>query len=157
MQFLSEWVTPDGLRYVILDKGVIATFKKYRQIRSNATEAGGILVGKRRGGHIQVTAATEPMASDRRMRHLFERGTSGHADFAVQAWRTSEGNIGYVGEWHTHPQRVPTPSLIDRFEWSKLVLCAPRVEMVVIVVGTEGLHLELISTDGQIALAATSP
>lgn len=152
MQYLSEWATSDMRRFIILDAAVISTLMKYRQVASSAPEAGGILLGKRRGPHIEVTVATEPTTGDRRSRFGFKRGLRGHADVAIQTWRFEAGMVDYVGEWHTHPQRDPTPSGLDRKEWAKLINRRRSSDLVVVVVGTESFCVELISLEMQQAL-----
>ncbi|WP_304351341.1 Mov34/MPN/PAD-1 family protein [Comamonas testosteroni] len=154
MRYLSEWCTPERRRLVLVGEQVRETFAKYRQTFSHSAEAGGVLLGKRRGEHLEITLATEPTIFDRRTRFRFERAAQGHAEAAQLAWLESKGTVDYVGEWHTHPQRQPAPSRIDRFEWSKLTLARPNVDLVVVIVGTESLYLEIISTQGQTCLVA---
>jgi integrative and conjugative element protein (TIGR02256 family) len=152
MQFVSEWATADRRRLVILSDQVTQVLMRYRQRFPWQTEAGGILLGRRRGNHIEVVEATEPTRLDRRAPYLWEREVSGHAQAATGAWRLAAGTVDYVGEWHTHPQRVPTPSSLDRREWHKLAQARPKTSLVAVVVGTRNLHLELVSVAGQLAL-----
>ena len=35
-------------------------------------------------------------------------------------WEQSNELIGYLGEWHTHPQRIPYPSALDLRESKKI-------------------------------------
>ncbi|MDI1270550.1 MAG: Mov34/MPN/PAD-1 family protein [Polaromonas sp.] len=154
MQFLNEWATSDRRRLVVLSCEVIATLAAYRQRFFWQAEAGGILLGRRRGSHIEVVQATEPTLSDRRSTFMFHREVLGHAQAAVQAWALAGGTMDYVGEWHTHPQRVPVPSSIDRAEWHKLAVARPKVSVVAVVVGTHKLHVELVSVKSQTSLLA---
>lgn len=105
------WVCPT-VQEVILD---------YRQTGFLAMEAGGILLGYRRGPHIEVVEATSPMALDVRRRHSFERKDPGHQAFSDIHWEVSGGTMNYLGEWHTHPEVKPSPSHLDRSEWGKLM------------------------------------
>lgn len=58
-----------------------------------------------------------------------------------------ERNIDYLGEWHTHSQRIPVPSSIDRAEWHKLATEHMRTStLLTVVVGTKALHVELIES-----------
>lgn len=102
MQFVSEWATADRRRLVILSDEVTQVLVRYRQRFPWQTEAGGILLGRRRGNHIEVLDATRPTLLDRRSTHLWERERFGHAQAAARAWRLSAGTVDYVGEWHTH-------------------------------------------------------
>lgn len=158
MQYMSEWVTPDRKRLVVLSAPVLHVFAKYRQRYFWQTESGGILLGKRRGKHLEVVVATEPMPTDRGSQYFFEREAEGHAEAAQLAWRAGDEMVDYVGEWHTHPQRVPIPSGIDRSEWQRLSAGRSEVTaLVTVVVGTRQLHLELLNASGHTLLEPLSP
>jgi integrative and conjugative element protein (TIGR02256 family) len=144
MQFVSEWTTSDRKRLVVLAPEVLQLFKRHRQRFVCQTEAGGILLGHRRGSHIEIMMATPPMANDRRFAYLFEREPDGHAEAAVEAWQKATGTVDYVGEWHTHPQRIPTPSPTDRSEWGKLATQQKGKPLAMVVVGTRELRVELV-------------
>jgi integrative and conjugative element protein (TIGR02256 family) len=45
-----------------------------------------------------------------------------HEEAAKKAWAASDRTVSFVGEWHTHPAGKPTPSNIDRANWSNLAL-----------------------------------
>ena len=153
MQFLNEWSTPDRKRLVVFAPAAVGVFLKHRQRFTWQAEAGGILLGKRRGKHLEVLFATEPMPKDRRQPFFFVREAEGHAAAATDAWVAGRGTVDYLGEWHTHPQRVPIPSGTDRTEWRKLT--AGRSEqspLVTVVVGTTCLHVELLRAETQLEL-----
>ena len=156
MQFVSEWATADRRRLVVLNEAVTQVSVRHRQRFPWQTEAGGILLGRRRGNHFEVVEATEPTHRDRRLTYLWEREAFGHAQAATLAWKLAAGTVDYVGEWHTHPQRSPIPSSLDRREWHALALDRPTVLLIVIVVGTSELHIELISAAGQVELMPLS-
>ena len=50
----------------------------------------------------------------------FVRQDHAHQAAADDAWRRSEREIGFMGEWHTHPWGQPEPSWIDRANWATL-------------------------------------
>lgn len=146
MPFVTEWSTTDQRNLVVFAPDVLKVFKHYRQRFFWQPEGGGILLGCRRGKHLEVMIATEPSHKDSRSALSFVREADGHAEFAEQAWRQSEKRIDYLGEWHTHPQRVATPSHVDRHEWRKLILQRPKLTpILVVVVGTKSIHAELIN------------
>lgn len=147
MPFVTEWSTSDQRNLVVFAPDVLKVFKHYRQRFFWQPEGGGILLGRRRGKHLEVMLATEPSHKDSRSAFSFVREADGHADLAEQAWRQGDKQIDYLGEWHTHPQRVPTPSIVDRREWRKLILQRPdSTPILVVVVGTKSIHAELISS-----------
>jgi integrative and conjugative element protein (TIGR02256 family) len=155
VQFIAEWATPDRKRLAVFAPAAVKVFVKYRQRFPWQTEAGGILLGKRRGKHLEVLLATEPMPTDRRQPYFFEREALGHAAAAQAAWAAGGGTIDYLGEWHTHPQRVPVPSSVDRTEWRKLMSGrAEHSPLVTVVVGTTCLHVELLRAAAQIEMKA---
>ncbi len=70
------------------------------------------------------------------------RKDPGHQKISDTGWKESGGIITYLGEWHTHPVKTPSPSSTDRYEWSKL--CAFYSDpLVFLIVGTERWYIEL--------------
>lgn len=118
-----------------------ALLLQYRQAGIFAKEAGGILLGHRRGPHLEVIEATAPMTGDIRRRHSFERLDPGHQVRASTRWRVSDSTILYLGEWHTHPCSKPSPSGVDNREWGKLVR-TNEGPLIFIIVGTEFWYVE---------------
>lgn len=158
MRYVSEWSTTDRKTLVVLAPDVMAVFLKYRQRFFWQPESGGILLGRRRGKHLEVLRATEPTLDDKRSTYSFQRGAAGHAEVAQQAWLKGNRQIDYIGEWHTHPQAVPIPSGIDRAEWRKLLLERPeKTTLLTIVVGTKVLRVELVDDVRQEALESILP
>lgn len=129
---------------MVLAPDVLTVFWKHRQRFFWQPESGGILLGRRRGKHLEVLLATEPSPHDKRSTYSFLREATCHDEVAQQAWLKGERQIDYLGEWHTHPQTVPIPSGIDRAEWCKLVFQRPeKTTLLAIVVGTKDLRVEL--------------
>jgi integrative and conjugative element protein (TIGR02256 family) len=110
----------DGARLVEIADTVAGTICRYSLPPDNSCEAGGILIGSYRGPHIQIIACTEPLKRDRRARYLFDRRDAGHQRMAMQHWQRSGRTVTFVGEWHTHPERYPSPSALDRRTWQKV-------------------------------------
>ena len=54
--------------------------------------------------------------------------------------RGSAGTIGYVGEWHTHPEPVPSPSGQDCANWRNLVR-QTKHPLAFVILGTDGLFV----------------
>ncbi len=145
MRYVGEWSTADRKKLVVLAPGVLTVFWKHRQRFFWQPESGGILLGRRRGKHLEVLLATEPSAHDKCSTYAFLREAKGHAELARQAWLRGERQIDYLGEWHTHPQTVPLPSGIDRAEWCKLVLQRfQNATLLAVIVGTKELRVELV-------------
>jgi integrative and conjugative element protein (TIGR02256 family) len=108
-----------GLRLVEVADEVVGTIEGYSRAEEAKREAGGILIGAYRGPHVEIVACTTPMPKDRRLWNLFDRNDPGHRAQAMRHWRESGRTLTFVGEWHTHPEQVPTPSFIDRITWKR--------------------------------------
>ena len=149
MRFVGSWATQGSLSFVHLEPEVLETFNEFVQgVRD--LEAGGILLGCVRGPHLQIIEATTPSPKDRRSRFSFERDDFHHHSTAMKRWEESNGNIRYIGEWHTHPEDYPSPSSIDLREWR--VLAASRIDgrpLLALIVGRKGLHLEFMRGNGE--------
>ena len=96
-----------------------AVFSAHAQSDASALEAGGVLLGRhiRNSREIVVDLVTSPMPSDRRSRGRFFRSRGPHQAVIDRAWSDSDGTCTYLGEWHTHAERSPSPSVVDRVDW----------------------------------------
>jgi integrative and conjugative element protein (TIGR02256 family) len=104
-------------RLVTLADVVAQELARFTISPESSREAGGILLGHYRGPHVEILRCTNPMPKDQRTRFGFVRQDKGHQEIATREWLESRGSINFVGEWHTHPERHPTPSWIDRRSW----------------------------------------
>lgn len=132
--------TGDERGLILVRTAVLGQMHTYRQTCSDHLEAGGVLLGSLRGPHIDVVACTVPLPSDRRGRYVFERLDSGHVIAVKEVMKASKGTIGYVGEWHTHPEPFPAPSGQDLTNWVDLLHRTKQV-LAMVIVGTEGLFV----------------
>ena len=123
--------------FIIVNRVVLRHVNMHRQIAAEDDEAGGILLGARRGRHIDITFATTPKYGDKRTRIGFHRLSPFHQSFAIRSWRRLGRKLDYVGEWHTHPEPDPSPSPIDRAEWVKLMR-SRNSELVFMILGISG-------------------
>jgi len=147
MQFVSGWTTQDKRILVNFDDKVLEVFRQHIQHLSSDAEAGGLLLGEVRGGHLNLVDATFPTTGDLRSRYSFERLPQGHAEVALKMWSDSLGTVRYLGEWHSHPQDLPIPSGIDRSEWKRLASeRKDKRPFLAVIVGKAGLHVELVSS-----------
>jgi integrative and conjugative element protein (TIGR02256 family) len=137
-------------RLVTLADGVARDIARFAASPESSREAGGILLGHHRGPHVEILKCTTPMPRDRRTRFGFVRQDKGHQEIATREWQQSGGAINFVGEWHTHPERHPTPSWIDRRSWRRQMIRAERDPLVFIIVGSAAVYCE-IGVEGQLA------
>ena len=114
----SVFEAADGQRLKICG-AVGEKFASFRQTGSRSTEAGGVLIGRWivGQGDVVVDEATGPMTGDKRSRFGFFRSHREHQKAIDHAYEGSRGTVGYLGEWHTHPERSPLPSSVDTDDW----------------------------------------
>ena len=136
------FLRPDGTRFEV-SVAAWRVMQGFIQYANSATEAGGVLLGRhlRDGSAIVVDTVTTPMVGDRRARTRFHRAQQRHQAAINAAWAASEATCTYLGEWHTHPEPVPTPSLIDRADWQRRLLRDCYTEpLFFIIVGTAAIN-----------------
>lgn len=100
-----------------VDASAFAAMAAYRQFEAKSPEAGGVLVGRLIMGSqdLVVDSVTTPQPKDRRSRFRIDRLDPEHQRLVDEAFARTGGT--YLGEWHTHPEAHPTPSLIDLKNW----------------------------------------
>jgi integrative and conjugative element protein (TIGR02256 family) len=97
-----------------------------------------------------IEQATMPTTLDKRFRYRFERMPFGHGAIALSRWIASQGTIRYLGEWHTHPEDHPHPSVLDRSEWKHLsVKRRDKRSMLAVIVGRKYLYVESTPSSGR--------
>lgn len=123
---------------------VLKVFNSHRQKRWLSKEAGGQLFAVMDGNVWHVDAVTGPRVGDRRGRFHFWPDRKAEQKEIDQHFATG---LEYVGDWHTHPEKVPAPSQDDTvsiqnvvrestFYTSGLLLC-----IVGLASFPEGLHV----------------
>lgn len=141
MRLVTGWAEPESGRLVSMDHNVVARAAAFRQTTFHHAEAGGLLLGLRRGQNLEVKWLTVPQKGDTRTRFGFFRETLGHASEALARWHATGSQADYVGEWHTHPESHPTPSDTDVSEWLRLTVARKDGRpLVFLIVGTEGFY-----------------
>ncbi len=122
----------------------LVTMLGYVQDEPYKPEAGGVLLGRHIIGteDIIVDQVTTPSPSDRRSRLRFFRVRRWHQQAIDRAWRESGGTCTYLGEWHTHPERTPFPSVVDRLNWGrKLLVDRYSGTLFFVIVGIETIRV----------------
>lgn len=107
---MLTYTLPGNRQDLIITNSVVEFFDSFRQQKRKQTEAGGQLFARIREKSVVVEAATGPHKKDFRRRFYF---------FPSQIRLRSEikkyfkNGLHYVGDWHTHPQKIPSPSSLD--------------------------------------------
>lgn len=89
---------------------VIEHFERHRQRKWWHREAGGQLFARFKLPHIEIVEATGPRRTDWRTRYSYRPNR--RAEQREIALRHERG-LHFVGDWHTHPEDVPSPSFED--------------------------------------------
>jgi len=100
-----------------IDKAVVKHVKQHVQRRPEQTEAGGQLFGHVRSGCLRIRRATGPYKDDERGK-IYYRSCPKEAQKSIE--QMAKLGLLYVGEWHTHFEPHPQPSIIDRRSMSKI-------------------------------------
>lgn len=118
---------------VVIMPYVAEKLLSYKQVKPENVEAGGVIIGERRGNHLVIQHISEPGQGDKRSRYAVDRCGPIHQLTVDQAFYQSRGTLQYLGEWHTHPEDYPTPSPRDLKSWRNYLI--DPEPMVLIIVG----------------------
>lgn len=95
---------------IYLSNSVLEIFDKYTQTNKDSHEAGGILLGQTSGKSIYILKATIPTKFDKSTRYSFIRSKEIAQIIVDYEFINSNRKTIYLGEWHTHPEKIPSPS-----------------------------------------------
>lgn len=122
---------------------------QYKQEGTLKKEKGGIFLGKERSDSIEVVEATTPQEGDISNRFNFHRKSKNHQKIAINRWSNSDSTTTYLGEWHTHPQRIAKPSNIDINEWQNK-LSGYSLPLVLVIIGIQTDWVGIFSPKGHL-------
>ncbi|WP_179152785.1 Mov34/MPN/PAD-1 family protein [Chromohalobacter israelensis] len=123
------------MKAVLFPRFALELIIQYRQSEIYTPESGGMILGRIRGEYLDIAHVTEPGGHDFQSRFQFIRRDYGHHQVALDAWETSNSEVGYLGEWHTHPEDSPMPSSIDLAGWKKVIRDGHSPYCLFIIVG----------------------
>lgn len=84
-------------------------------------EAGGLVLGYRKGAYLHAVDVTQPRRWDRQSRTSFYRSEKIHGEEALSNWHRSLHTVDWIGDWHSHPGFSCTPSATDLHNWNYIV------------------------------------
>lgn len=119
---------------------ILRDFVEFQRRGCFEIEYGGVLVGYYNVEEKQfcITDITWPQREDIQKRFRFIRKSSGHQEIVDSLWEQSEYRKCYIGEWHTHNQNIPVPSVVDIKNWKRISLRNNNYEVsFFIIVGRE--------------------
>ncbi len=110
------------MRNLKIDDSIMIEISSIQSKHNFNRETGGILVGvyDARQKAVRITDMSFAYSSDKRNRFYFNRKSKGHQEYIDELWEKSAHTKAYLGEWHTHNQDVPMPSLIDKNSWRRI-------------------------------------
>lgn len=125
-------------RDVWVCNSVACVWNDHRQV-GQSSESFGVLMGTTSIDKqvVWVEAVTTPKRMDRRWRFGFQLLDRGHQRTVRRMFERSGRQRIYLGTWHTHPERVPTPSKVDTSDWMACHRRNPGRPLVFVIVGTE--------------------
>lgn len=102
-----------GKYKVEVSENVVGIFEKFKQIKHDSPESGGIVLGQVKGKYIYISKATTPSIIDAWSRFNFIRDRNVAQLIVDYEFYNNNGHVIYLGEWHTHPENTPSPSPQD--------------------------------------------
>ncbi len=121
----------------------------HKQNSIEKTELGGLLFGKQEENNFTVLRISEPNSFDKSTRHSIERNREIDTLLIKHELLNSNGEIQYLGEWHTHPQYIPRISRQDQI-LLKMNLKLSRLEPPRVFLAIQGIQeLGVWTYDGE--------
>lgn len=99
---------------IILHSEALSVMEFFTQKNDTQPESGGIILGKLIGNEVHILRLSPPTELDRSSRMNFERHRLSAQIIIDYEFHNSNRQVTYLGEWHTHPEKLPTPSPTDR-------------------------------------------
>jgi integrative and conjugative element protein (TIGR02256 family) len=135
------FLRPINGRFYIIPEA-FETMLGFLQDEPHRHESGGVLLGRHilNTNDIVVDRVTIPMPGDHQRRTRFHRARLLHQEQIDLAWKESKGTCTYLGEWHTHPEPIPTPSFVDEIDWRrKLMVDQFSTCLFFLILGTQSI------------------
>lgn len=98
---------------VFVADSVIEILNTYKQT-GKKKECGGILLGQVIDNTIFILKCSIPTTFDKSYRFGFERDSKLAQVIVNYEFINSDSKTIYLGEWHTHPELIPSPSSQDK-------------------------------------------
>jgi integrative and conjugative element protein (TIGR02256 family) len=135
---------------IIIHAQPLDILERFTQHSRKAPESGGIMLGKLINDEINILKLSVPTLLDKSSRTNFERSKTGAQIILDYEFHNSNGQLTYIGEWHTHPEKFPSPSstdlhmLKDQFKFNKL----QTNFLLLLIKGTGGIYIRVVDING---------
>jgi integrative and conjugative element protein (TIGR02256 family) len=134
---------------IVLHVESIRMMNHFTQLQKHQPEAGGIILGQVRGDTVQVLKLSPPTELDKASRYNFERHRLSAQIIINYEFFNSHQQTTYLGEWHSHPEDLPTPSPTDERmieqQFRKNQFQTPF--LLLLIKGQKGLYVRLFEND----------
>ena len=137
-------------RKIKICQNVIDVFYDYIQSDIFLRESGGILIGKenRSNTNIIIKYITTPMTNDKCKRFEFLRIDKAHLEMFKKLYNSSRHTLRYIGEWHTHSEKIPHFSKKDLNNWRKICIESNNdKDYYHVIVGQNAVRMWMIDKD----------
>jgi len=123
---------------ISVDQSVWEIWQNSRQVCPSASEAFGVIIGsyEKVAEACKIERVTMPGKRDIQSRSRFVLQDPCHQKAVDLAFHQSDGCLGYLGTWHTHPVAIPTPSMVDIKDWLACCKRNPDRQLYFVIVGT---------------------
>lgn len=98
---------------IYISEHVLSLLADYKQLKCNSHESGGILLGQVKDKEIYILKISIPSKLDKSSRTSFKRDRQKAQIIIDHEFQNSGQKTIYLGEWHTHPENYPKPSIVD--------------------------------------------
>ena len=102
-----------GNQKIWFSESVIRVLSQKKQLSFKKHEMGGILIGKIYTDTLSIKKITLPNKFDESGPRFFERNKDIAQIILDYEFTNSNGSMVYLGEWHTHAEKDPSPSGTD--------------------------------------------
>jgi len=99
---------------IFISDSALEIIKSFKQFGTTENESGGILLGQISDKGIYILRASTPNKFDKSSRYSFECNKDAAQVIINYEFQNSGRKTIYIGEWHTHPEKNPTPSGVDK-------------------------------------------
>jgi len=144
---------------LVISASVLNHFLKHQQLDEQSLEAGGQLFARFSEECVTILKATGPRAADHRSRYSYVPNRSEEQREIDEMHRKG---FHFAGDWHTHPEPVPTPSDFDKKTINEAVAKSRHhlQGFVMVVVGSSqfpvGLHVSFNTATSHLELVPAS-
>lgn len=101
-------------RKIYITPSVLRIIEGFKQVKKCDNESGGIILGQLKEDKVYILKVSIPNKLDIATRYSFNCNKDAAQIIINYEFINSEQKTIYLGEWHTHPEDYPNPSMVDK-------------------------------------------